>query len=155
MLKNQNKFSFIIADDDIDDQSLIQEAIKSIDNTIEYTAVFNGSQLLDLLLKKGAYRANDQCEPDAIILDLNMPVMDGLGALKQIKDNPLLKEIPIFILYTLRKDDYSVQCRSIGAAGIYVKPGTSEELRSIINEIYLICEGKLKSNKMRTRHGST
>jgi two-component system, response regulator len=143
MLNNPNKFSFIIADDDTDDQTLIQEAIKSIDINIEYTSVFNGSQLVDLLLKRGAYKDNNQCKPDAIILDLNMPVLDGVGALREIKSHPELREIPIFILYTLRKDDYSTQCRALGVAGLYVKPGTTEELRNILKEIYLICGGKL------------
>ena len=143
MLNNPNKLSFVIADDDNEDQTLIQEAIKSIDITIEYTSVFNGSQLLDLLLKRGAYKNNKQCQPDAVILDLNMPVLDGLEALKQIKSHQHLKEIPVFVLYTLTKEDYSTQCRQLGVAGLYVKPNSSEELRNILKEIYLICGGKL------------
>lgn len=141
MLNYPNKFSFIIADDDPEDQTLIQEAIKSIDIDIEYTSVFNGQQLLDLLLKKGAYKNNTQAQADAVILDLNMPVMDGLTALKEIKSNSQLKELPVFILYTLRKDNYSAQCRSLGVAGLYVKPSTAEELKAILREIYVICGG--------------
>lgn len=142
MLINSNKFSFVIADDDADDQVLIQEAIKAIDITIEYTAVFNGSQLLDLLLKKGAYKNNTQSHPDAVILDLNMPVLDGVGALRQIRAHAQLRELPVFILYTLRKDDYSMQCRSLGVAGMYVKPNNSEGLRNILKEMYMICGGR-------------
>src|SRR5687767_10659493 len=141
MLNHPNKFSFIIADDDQEDQVLIQEAIKSIDIDIEYTSVFNGEQLLDLLLSRGAYKNNRQARPDAVILDLNMPVMDGLTALREIKGNPNLRELPIFILYTLRKDDYSYRCRALGVAGLYVKPSTAEELRDILKEIYTICGG--------------
>jgi two-component system response regulator len=142
MSKKKN-FSFVIADDDPEDQALIQEAIKSIDIAIEYTSVFNGSQLLDLLLKRGAYKDNRQSQPDAVILDLNMPVMDGLGALKEIKNHEELREIPVFILYTRRKDDYSAQCRALGVAGQYIKPSTAEELRNILQEIYTICGGRL------------
>jgi CheY-like chemotaxis protein len=142
MLNNPEKLSFIIADDDTDDHALIQEAIKSIDIDTEFTSVFNGSQLLDLLLKRGIYENNGQCRPDAVLLDLNMPVLDGLEALSQIKKEPALQEIPIFILYTLTKEDYSTQCRSLGVAGLYIKPNTSSELRNILREIYLICGGK-------------
>ncbi len=141
MLNYPNKFSFIIADDDPEDQTLIQEAIKSIDIDIEYTSVFNGQQLLDLLLKRGAYKNNTQAQADALILDLNMPVMDGLTALREIKRNSELRELPVFILYTLRKDNYSAQCRSLGVAGLYVKPSTAEELKAILKEIYIICGG--------------
>jgi two-component system, response regulator len=142
MLDHPNKFSFIIADDDSEDQILIQEAIKSIDIDIEYTSVFNGQQLLDLLLKRGVYKDNEQAQPDAVILDLNMPVMDGLSALREIRCNSNLRELPVFVLYTLRKDDYSTLCRALGVAGLYVKPNTAEELRSILREIYTICGGK-------------
>ena len=141
MLNHPNKFSFIIADDDPEDQILIQEAIKSIDIDIEYTSVFNGQQLLDLLLKRGVYKDNKEAKPDAVILDLNMPVMDGLSALQEIKRNPDLKELPVFILYTLRKDDCSTKCRALGVAGLYVKPNTAEELKNILKEIYTICGG--------------
>jgi two-component system, response regulator len=141
MLNHPNKFSFIIADDDPEDQLLIQEAIKSIDIDIEYTSVFNGQQLLDLLLKRGAYKDNLQAQADAVILDLNMPVMDGLSALREIKRNPQLRELPVFILYSLRKDNDAAQCRSLGVAGLYVKPGTAEELKEILREIYTICGG--------------
>jgi two-component system, response regulator len=141
MLNQPNKFSFIIADDDPEDQILIQEAIKSIDIDIEYTSVFNGQQLLDLLFKRGVYKDNKEATPDAVILDLNMPVMDGLTALQEIKRNTSLRELPVFILYTLRKDDCSSKCRALGVAGLYVKPNTAEELKNILREIYLICGG--------------
>src|SRR4051812_7551290 len=143
MLNNPDKFSFVVADDDIEDQILIQEAIRSIDISIEYTSVFNGNQLLDLLLKRAVYKDNEQCQPDAIVLDLNMPVMDGLDALKEIRSNPHLKDIPVFILYTLKEEDYSTQCRELGISGLYVKPNTSEGLRDILKEIYTVCGGKL------------
>jgi two-component system response regulator len=155
MLNNPNKLSFIIADDDTEDQILIQEAIKSIDITIEYTSVFNGSQLLDLLLKRGAYKDNLQCRPDAIILDLNMPVLDGLSALRQIRGHKELREIPVFILYTLRKDDYSTQCRALGVSGMYVKPNTADELKTILKEIYAICGGKLMAVTLKNDRQSS
>jgi two-component system response regulator len=154
MLNNPNHFSLVIADDDPDDQTMIQEAIKSIDIRTEYTSVFNGHQLLDLLLKRGVYRENNQCKPDAIILDLNMPVLDGLGALREIKAHAQLREIPIFVLYTLRKDDYSTQCRSLGVAGLYMKPGTAEELRNVLKEIYMICGGQSPVNRLKNDHGT-
>ena len=153
MAKISRNFSFVIADDDPEDQALIQEAIKSIDIAIEYTSVFNGSQLLDLLLKRGAYKNNRQSQPDAVILDLNMPVLDGLGALREIKNNDELREIPVFILYTRRKDDYSAQCRALDVAGQYEKPSTAEELRDILQEIYAICGGRLVI--IRTRNTVT
>jgi len=143
MLNTPNKLSFIVADDDTEDQALIHEALRSIDICTEHTSVFNGRQLLDFLRKTGIYKDNKQSHPDAIILDLNMPVMSGLEALKEIKNDPNLREIPVFILYTLTRNDYSIQCRSLGIAGLYLKPSTSQELKNILKEVYLICGGKI------------
>jgi two-component system response regulator len=152
MLNQPNKFSFIIADDDPEDQTMIQDAIKSIDIDIEYTSVFNGQQLLDLLLKRGIYKNNKEAHADAVILDLNMPVLDGLSALREIRRNAQFRELPVFILYTLRRDNHIAQCRSLGVAGLYVKPGTAEELKKILTEIYTICGGTfvvVKSNTIQ------
>src|SRR4051812_4423444 len=121
MLHNPDKFSFIIADDDMDDQMIIQETVRSINLNIECKSAFNGHQLLDLLLRKGSDKRS-KFQTDAVILDLCMPVLDGLEALKQIRSHDLLKELPVFILYSLNKDDYSTECRALGVSGMYVKP---------------------------------
>jgi two-component system, response regulator len=142
MRTNSNRFSFVIADDDAEDQKLIQEAIRSVDPKLEYTAVFNGTQLLDLLLKRGVYKYNGENRPDAVILDLNMPVMDGLSALRQLRSQPGLADIPVFILYTSRSDDYAKQCMELNVAGVYVKPNTADELREVIREICQFCAGE-------------
>ncbi|HYC28474.1 MAG TPA: hypothetical protein VEB42_06645, partial [Chitinophagaceae bacterium] len=62
--------------------------------------------------------------------------------LREIKNNAQLRELPVFILYSLRKDNDAAQCRSLGVSGLYVKPGTAEELKQILREIYMICGGK-------------
>lgn len=144
MKANEHKVSIVIADDDADEHFMIQEAIKEIGLQLEYTAVYNGTQLIDLLLKQGAYKSNDLSIPDAVILDLNMPVMDGLEALKKIKKHEALKNIPIYILYTPRDDNYTTQCDGLGVSGIYAKPSHFSNLKGIIEMIYDSCCGSRK-----------
>jgi len=139
--KDHRKISIIIADDCADDQNLIQDAFKIIDLDIEHTAVFNGQQLLDLLTSTGVYASSYQYHPSAVILDLNMPVMNGLEALKIIRKQGENRNIPIFILHTARQDDQLNQCSSLGVQGIYTKPATFNALKIILESIYYACGG--------------
>jgi CheY-like chemotaxis protein len=139
--RSQNKISLIIADDCAADQNLIQKALKTIDQDIEHTAVFNGQQLIDLLTNTGVYASSYQYHPNAIILDLNMPLMNGLEALRMIRSLRENSNIPVFILHTTRQDDQLNQCSSLGVQGIYTKPTTFNALISILESIFYSCGG--------------
>ncbi len=83
----------IIADDDEDDRMLLQSAFQEnrIDVTIEFA--FDGSDLMRILSDDTAFQVS------FILLDLNMPRKDGREALKEIKESPILKKIPVIIFY--------------------------------------------------------
>jgi two-component system response regulator len=142
----ENKISIVVADDNADDQLLIQDAFKNIDQNIEYAAVYNGQQLVDLISSKGVYASSYKFSPDAIILDLSMPVMDGLTALKIIRQIKEFNTISIYILHTARYDDYLNQCSSLGVKGIFTKPSAFIDLKTIIENIYYSCGGSRKKS---------
>jgi two-component system response regulator len=142
------KLSIIIADDNADDQLLVQNAFRLIDPTIEHSSVFNGLQLIDLLSNTGVYATSYNYCPNAIILDLNMPVMDGLAALKTVRKLEFFKKIPVYILHTLRKDDYLNQCSELGVQGIYTKPSSFKALQIIAENIYHACGGEKGAYQM-------
>jgi len=131
IIRVQKPFTIIVADDDSDDQYFIDQALKELEFPYTLKAVFNGLQLLDHL--KGGDRASDR--PDFIILDLNMPLLDGYGVLDQIKNDPQLKDIPVFVLSTSRFDHDARKTQSMGAAHFYSKPYRFEELKEIVREI--------------------
>jgi two-component system, response regulator len=148
---NRAGYTFIIADDDPEDQVIVQQAFKVIDPNLQCTAVYNGNQLLDLLLKRGVYKGSLENKPDAVILDLNMPVMDGLSALRTIKQIDDLREIPVYILYTTRNDNYASECLALGVAGIFVKPNDAKGISEIIQEIFRSCAGTSPMAEMQRR----
>src|SRR5687767_604550 len=88
----------VIADDEWLDHELIKKAIRQCNLSNVTTSVFNGEQLLNLLLKKGFHKSEAPKLPDFIFLDLKMGIMDGFTALKKIKADDNLKNIPVFIL---------------------------------------------------------
>ena len=123
-----------MADDDPDDQILLQEALK--ENNIPNSVCFveNGEELLDFLHKRGKFEGVE-FSPGLILLDLNMPKMDGRQALKLLKADPLLKKIPIVVLTTSRADSDILECYDLGVNSFISKPVNFAELVDVTREI--------------------
>src|SRR5688572_19577740 len=104
----KDRLKIVIADDDPDDVFFFEEAFKKL-NILNYALISfrDGKQTLDYL--KAAESAGDL--PTMIVLDLNMPIMDGFTVLKQIKENAKLRDIPIFILTTSKSPAHRKECK--------------------------------------------
>lgn len=134
MNKLNNKVTILMADDDPDDQILLQEALKenNIPNSVNF--VENGEELIDFLHKRGKFEGVDAV-PGLILLDLNMPKMDGRQALKLLKADPDLRKIPIVVLTTSRADSDILECYDLGVNSFISKPVNFAELVDITREI--------------------
>jgi CheY-like chemotaxis protein len=128
----------VIADDDLDDQDLMQRGLTEFRVNLKIAPVYNGLQLLDYLLKKNSYK-NVKESPDLILLDLNMPLMDGFDVLTEIKKHESLKKIPIYILTTSRNKKDREKALRFGANGFYSKGSSSEEILKIMQAICVEC----------------
>ena len=140
---------FVIADDSSEDQDLIKKAIKDCDPQYIITSVFNGAQLLDLLLKRGFYKTDSYRRPDVIILDLKMHLMDGFEALKQIKNNAGISNIPVYVLTVSESEKEKNQALSFGAERVYHKPLNPYNLKIHMQEI-CDCETKKRAGRNRS-----
>ncbi len=134
----REKFIIVLADDDLDDQELMKRGLKDCKVKVEINAVYNGLQLMDYLLKREAYK-NISESPDLILLDLNMPLMDGFDVLKEIKRTPHLKKIPVYVITTSRSKDDKEEVIKLGAAGFYSKGSSSKDIRKIMQDICQEC----------------
>ena len=88
----------LVVDDDDADALMIAEALESADTDTTVRRVVDGQEALDYLRREG--RFSDARRPDLILLDLNMPRMDGRETLAAIKTDDSLKAIPVVILTT-------------------------------------------------------
>ncbi len=86
---------------------------------------------------EGVEKAESE-KPDLILLDLVMPRLDGIGALKQMKDNPATKEIPVVILTNLSDYDKVSDALSLGAMDYLVK--ANYRLEELVNKIKTVLE---------------
>jgi two-component system response regulator len=131
----ERNFSIIIADDDKDDQYIIQQALKETKLSHDLVFMSNGLELIDYLFGKGATKKQENTRPDLILMDLNMPLLDGYGVLEQVKSHTDFKDIPVYILSTSRFDYDKQKSLQLGAADFFSKPYQFEDLKVIIKDI--------------------
>ena len=125
-----------MADDDPDDQYLVRRAMEDLRVDHVLHTVNNGTQLIDFLHARGEYRDLGVARPDFILLDLNMPLLDGLSTLRLVKSDHLTASIPVYVLSTSRQDTDRNRSIELGAAGFFVKPTQFPQLRGILTEIW-------------------
>jgi CheY-like chemotaxis protein len=126
------KSLFLVAEDDPDDQFMIKDVINdACCQEFDTHFVENGVELINYLNNKDAVARR----PNLLMLDLNMPRMDGREALRKIKADPKLAAIPIVILTTSQVEEDVQYCRRFGVAGYFHKPSSIAELREIIGTL--------------------
>ena len=135
----QKKFSIVMADDDIDDQDIMKQAFNDSKVLVTVNAVYDGVQLMDYLLKEGKYADKSIERPDLILLDLNMPLMDGFEALRQIKSHDHLKNIPVYVVTTSKSNFDITKTVELGAKGFYHKGASSKDIYRIVQEVCFEC----------------
>lgn len=125
-----------MADDDEDDRLLTQDALAESRVLNELHFVEDGVELLEYLERKGKFEdKNSSPRPGLILLDLNMPRMDGREALEAIKANPNLKGIPVVILTTSKQEEDMVKGYNLGAASYITKPVTFDGLVDLMKTL--------------------
>jgi len=127
--------TILVCDDDEDDRMLTQRALEGahISNALRF--VEDGEQLLDYLYQRGEFAGETGLapRPGLILLDLNMPKMDGREALHVIKQDPELVDIPIVVLSTSRLDEDIVRSYKLGVNSFITKPVTFTGLVEAMN----------------------
>ncbi len=118
----------LLAEDDPDDRLLLQEALIEGRLANELTCVEDGEELLDYLHWRGKYRSEAPSRPGLILLDLNMPKVDGREALREIKADPNLRHIPVVVLTTSKAEEDVLRSYDLGANSFITKPVTFQSM---------------------------
>ena len=117
--------AILLADDDADDRMLVRDALADCGATNPLICVEDGEALLAYLRQVGPYAEPGRApRPSLILLDLNMPKKDGREALKEIKDDPDLVDIPVVVLTTSTAAKDTERSYELGASSVVVKPVT-------------------------------
>jgi CheY-like chemotaxis protein len=123
----------LIADDDEDDRLMTKEALKEARLANDLYFVEDGEELMDYLHNRGQYKDKKKAPcPGLILLDLNMPRKDGRQALKEIKADPKLKQIPIVVLTSSKEDGDITSTYDLGVSSYITKPVTFTALVEVM-----------------------
>ena len=119
----------LVVDDDLEDHMILHSFFSEagLDDIVQYRE--NGQEALFFLEAIG----DDSLLPRLIVLDLNMPILNGTQTLLRLKQTPRLRSIPVIIFSTSQNETEKRKCLSLGAIDYMVKPLTLEEGRDIIN----------------------
>ena len=133
MRSNLKPITILMADDDAEDRQLTKEAFEENRLKNDLRFVENGEQLLDYLNRRGKYEDPESSpRPGLILLDLNMPRMDGREALQEIKADPRFKSIRVVVMTTSQADEDIAQTYNLSASSYIMKPVTFEGLLEVI-----------------------
>lgn len=130
---NARSIPLLIADDDADDRFLIADALKESHFEHPVNFVEDGVELLKYLRREAPFEA---CTvPGLILLDLNMPRMDGHTALQNIKTDPDLKRIPVIVFTTSNAEADIERTYELGVSAFITKPNTFDETIELIQSL--------------------
>jgi two-component system response regulator len=120
----------LIAEDDLDDRFLLEMSFRDFEDSLEVKFVQDGGELMEYLRGQEA-----RSHVGLILLDLNMPKIDGWQALREIKGRADLKGIPIVIWTTSNEQEDKIFCAEAGAADFVTKPVNYLDVDSAIKKI--------------------
>ncbi|TRO31178.1 response regulator [Pseudomonas sp. ALS1131] len=135
-MKALHPIHILIADDDQDDCLMTREAFEEcrISNPLHF--VHDGEALLDYLRRRAPYDDEERYPlPGLILLDLNMPRMDGREALQAIKSDVLLRGIPVVVLTTSSAEEDILSSYNMGSNSFITKPVTYTGLIEVVKTL--------------------
>jgi len=121
----------IIAEDDEDDRFLAKEAMNANKSLMDVKFMNDGEQLMEFLQLESNY----EFLPSLFLLDLNMPKLDGRECLKLIKNNPVLKSIPVVVFTTSNLKEDILSTYKLGVNSFINKPVEFEDLKSLFGKL--------------------
>jgi two-component system, chemotaxis family, response regulator Rcp1 len=128
------EFHILLIEDSRADVKIIERALREGNIEHRLTVIPDGRQALDYLtaLALADTQDGEDLEPDLILLDLNLPGIDGCQVLTEIKSHPYLRSLPVVILTTSRREEDVLQTYQAGANTYIQKPAEYPRYRDLV-----------------------
>jgi CheY-like chemotaxis protein len=125
----------LLAEDNPNDVELTLTALRGLKLANEIVVVNDGEEVFDFLYRKNKFATRAAVPPAVILLDLKMPRVDGLEALRRIRADGDMRALPIVILTSSREESDLVKGYQLGANGYVVKPVDFEQFISAVSHL--------------------
>jgi CheY-like chemotaxis protein len=132
MNTTQSDFHILLIEDSRADAKIIERALREGKILHRLTVIPDGRNALDYLFGLRDDPGQTDREPDLILLDLNLPGLDGCQVLTQIKGDPYLRTIPVIVLTTSHRDEDVLQTYEAGANTYIAKPAEYARYRELV-----------------------
>ena len=131
-----SEFHILLIEDSRADAKIIERALREGEISHRLTVIPDGRHALDYLFGLREEAVTNGLEPDLILLDLNLPGMDGCQVLTQIKTDPYLRIIPVIVLTTSQRDEDILQTYQAGANTYITKPAEYDRYRELVATLH-------------------
>jgi two-component system response regulator len=130
------KATILLVEDDPGDQELTRRALADDVFQTDLRIVQDGKEALDYLHREGAFIApEDSPRPDLILLDLNMPRVDGRQVLERVREDPEISRIPVITLTTSDEEEDVLRSYDLGCKSFIKKPVEIDKFIEAIREL--------------------
>ncbi len=130
------EINILLVEDDFDNIQITKRAFKKIGINSKVWIVNDGEQALDFLYRRRGYKEDSKAaKPDLILLDMNLPRINGLEVLKEIKNDADLKKIPVIMLTVSGRREDVVRAYDLGCNSYVKKPVSFERFEYIVKQI--------------------
>ena len=134
----KREVEILLVEDNPMDVELAVHALRHNNLANQIEVVRDGEEALDFLFGRGVFQDRDlDHPPKLVLLDLKLPKMDGLDVLREMRDNPRTKPIPVVILTTSREESDLVRSYQIGINSYIQKPLNFDDFRETVRQLGL------------------
>jgi len=130
---NPEKLKVLLVEDNPDDVTIVKRAMRKSDLKCDLYVASDGEEALDMLARKDEFE--DTPRPDLILLDINLPKINGLEVLAKIKQDDQLKRIPVIVLTISEREEDMARAYDSGAASYMTKPVDSKDFERLIQTV--------------------
>jgi len=134
----KRSYTILYVDDDIDDLLLISEAFEKYTDHLKVIHASNGAEGLKVLEKM------QENLPCLLIIDINMPIMDGKEMLVKLREQPQFKDLPV-IMFSTSASSMDKQFAENYQAEFFSKPATYNDLRDVVAQFVSKCRFPVKA----------
>ena len=136
-MPKMQEVSILLVEDDPGHARLIEKNLRRSNIMNDIVKVGDGQQALDYLFGEGEYAGDERLSPLLVLLDLNLPVLDGYQVLKRMKGDERTRRIPVIILTTTDDTREVARCYDLGCNVYMTKPVDYEQFSDAIRKIGL------------------
>jgi two-component system response regulator len=127
----------LLVEDDSNDVELTLHTLRENKLANEIRVVRDGVEALEFIFRTGRYEARASEHPKVVLLDLKLPLVDGLEVLRRVKDDPRTRPIPVVVLTSSQQETDIVESYQLGVNSYIVKPVNFEKFVETVRSLGL------------------